>query len=337
MLLEAANALPTLEYVFIGGESLPGSLPSLHARIAPKAYLFNEYGPAEHAIGGTIAKIYDPKQKQIFPITIGKPWAYVQIHILDENLKPGSPGAEGEICIGGIGLAKGYLNRPELTDKKFIWAELQGQDPVRLYRTGDRGRFLPNGDIEFLGRIDQQVKIWGHRVELAEIESVLGRHKAVNEAVVIVQEGENKRLIAFYSSHALQDISEELRAHLSRFLPDHMVPSKFVKVDQWPMTPNGKLDRERLATLLVAPVHSSGPACYTLSELERGILEIWKKVLHAEEIGLNDNFFDLGGSSIQVSHVQAFIEDKFHLSTNIIDLFQLPTVSQLAAHLQTKA
>jgi len=337
MLLENAAMLPTLEYVFIGGEPLPSSLPSLHTRIAPGAYLFNEYGPAEHAIGGTISKIYDPKQKQLFPITIGKPLPNVQIHILDENLKPVLMNSEGEIFIGGIGLAKGYLNRQELTAQKFLWLSLQGQELIRLYRTGDWGRFLPNGDIEFLGRIDHQVKIWGHRIELAEIESVLSKYSSVNEVVVVVQEKESKRLIAFYSTNASQCIGEALRTHLSRFLPNYMIPSRFVQVDRWPKTPNGKIDRAGLLPLLETSVHRLNHPSFTPSQIEMGLLEIWKRVLQKEDFGLNDNFFDLGGDSVQVSYVQALIEDKFNLSMNIIELFQLPTLSQLATHLQTKA
>ena len=334
MLLEMNSVFPTLEYVFVGGETLPSFLPSLHSRVVPKAYLFNEYGPAEHAIGGTIAKIYDPKEKRIFPVTIGKPLPNVQIYILDENLKPVSEGNKGEIFIGGIGLAKGYLNKEELTAKKFIWANIHGQAPVRLYRTGDWGRVLLNGDIEFLGRIDHQIKIWGHRIELEEIESVISQYNLVHD-VVVVQEEEKKRLIAFYSTKAAHDLGEELQAYLVRFLPKYMIPSMFVRVNDWPKTPNGKLDREGLLSLLQGLSCSSSQSSFTLPQFKREILGMWEKVLQLKTFGLNDNFFDLGGNSIQLFEVQALINDKFKLNIDIVDLFQLPTASKLADHLHT--
>lgn len=333
MLLQMAPNIPTLEYVFVGGENLPAFLPSLHSRTVPKTYLFNEYGPAEHAIGGTIAKIYDPKERQVFPVTIGKPLPNVQIYILDENLKPVLKENKGEIFIGGIGLAKGYHNNEELTARKFVWANIYSQEPVRLYRTGDWGRFLPNEDIEFLGRIDHQIKILGHRIELEEIESVISQYNLVHE-VVVVQGEENKHLIAFYSSRAAHDLEEELRAYLVRFLPDYMIPSKFVHVNEWPKTPNGKIDREGLLLLLQDLPCSSSQASFTLSQIRAEILAMWKKVLQLQTYGLDDNFFDLGGNSIQLLEVQVLIHYKFQLNINIVDLFQLPTISKLADHLQ---
>jgi amino acid adenylation domain-containing protein len=333
MLLETTPVLQTLEYVFVGGESLPAFLPSLHSRIVPKAYLFNEYGPAEHAIGGTIAKIYDPKERKIYPVTIGKALPNVQIYILDENLKPVFKGHKGEIFIGGIGLSKGYHNKEELTARKFIWANIHGQEPVRLYRTGDWGRLLTNEDIEFLGRIDHQVKIWGHRIELEEIESVIAQYNLVHE-VIVVQGEKGKRLIAFYSTQANHDLEEELRTYSIRFLPNYMIPSMFVRINEWPKTPNGKLDREGLLSLLQDVHCLFSQSNFTLSQLKTEILRIWKKVLQSNTCGLNDNFFDLGGSSIQLLEVQTFINYKFKLNINIVDLFELPTVSKLADHLQ---
>lgn len=335
MLLKNAKRLTSLEYVFIGGEAMPSSLPSLHSRIAPHAYLFNEYGPAEHAIGGTISKIYDPKQKRLFPNTIGKPWSYVQVYILNEDLKPVRKNSEGEIYIGGIGLAKGYQNRQELTDQKFLWVPLKDQKPIRLYRTGDWGRFLPNGDIEYLGRIDHQVKIWGHRVELEEIESVLTKFRLVNEAIV-VQDKENEHLIAFYTTNTARDIKEALHSHLSRFLPDYMIPSIFYKIDRWPTTPNGKIDRASLLSFLENSAHKSTQPFLSLSQIKKELQKIWKTVLQKTDFGLHDNFFDLGGDSIQVSNMQALIENKFDLDMNIVELFQFPTISQLAHCLQAK-
>ncbi len=333
MLLERANALPTLEAIFVGGEALPSALPPLHARIASKAYLFNEYGPAEHAIGGTIATIYDPVQKQIFPIHIGKPLPNVQIHILDEELKEVPSGGEGEIFIGGIGLAKGYLNRPELTAQKFFSVTLKDKKAVRLYRTGDWGCFLTDGNAQFLGRIDHQVKIWGHRVELAEIETVLSQHSEVHEAVVVVQEKDSKRLIGFYSTQTDKDIKEELRVHLSRFLPNHMVPPVLFKIGRWPKTPNGKIDRAKLLSLLDEQAPLSNNANLTIEQTQASLLNIWEAVLKKETIEAHENFFDLGGDSIQVSHVQALIEEKFNLSLDLVTLFQFPNLPELAAHI----
>lgn len=334
MLLENASELSSLEYVFVGGETLPNFLPSLHAQVAPNAYLFNEYGPAEHAIGGTIAKIYDSKQKQFSPITIGRPLPNVQIFVLDENLKPVFAGSKGEIFIGGVGLAKGYLNKDKLSAEKFIWVNIDDQEPIRLYRTGDLGRILPNGDMEFLGRIDHQIKFLGYRIELQEIESVMEQCRLVNEAIVVMQKNESERLIGFYSTSVSHDIEEEIRTHLNRLLPDYMIPSTFIRVNKWPKTPNGKLNRDGLLLLIQNPSCLPSGLPFTLSQLRNSILEIWKKVLQIESCELDDNFFDLGGSSIQLFQIQAIIYEKFGLKINIIDLFQFSTINKLTVHMQ---
>jgi amino acid adenylation domain-containing protein len=336
MLLETATSLPTLQFIFVGGETLPQSLPGLHARVTPQAYLYNEYGPAEHAIGGTIAKIYDPNLKQIFPITIGQPWSYVHIHILDQYLQPTPTGSEGEIYIEGVGLAKGYLHQEALTSQKFLWVKLNGVNPIRLYKTGDRGRQLPNGDIEFLGRMDHQIKIGGYRIELTEIESVLSQDSRVNEAIVLVQERDSNQLVGFYSTDAPSDLQEELFTHLKRFLPQYMIPSLLVRVKKWPRTPNGKIDRTGLLRLLETMFLGKRPL-FTPDQVQENLRKIWASVLQKKDFGMNDNFFDLGGKSIQLMQVQTLIQEILHLQLNLIDLFQLPTLSKLTTYLQKKS
>jgi len=320
MLLNKSRPMLSLKSVSLAGENISKSLPSLHARFASNAILYNEYGPSECAIGATIAKIYDPIEQKIYPITVGKPIPNTEIYLLNEELQPVPFGSQGEIFIAGKGLARGYLNREDLTAERFL------KKMVCLYRTGDFGRFLPNGDLEFLGRMDNQVKIRGHRVELGEIERTACRYPEIDEAVSVVQED---KLVLYFSTINGKELTVTLKQYLNEQLPKPMVPSAFLQVKEWARTPNGKIDRANLPEIPRSRVEYSE----SLSPLEQKIFSIWKQVLKIEDFGIHDNFFDLGGDSLGLAEVQTLFHTQLGVSIGITELLQCPTVSSSAKFL----
>ena len=248
-------------------------------------------------------------------------------------------GVAGELYTGGDGLARGYLNRPELTAEKFIPDPFSEDPAARLYKTGDLARYLLDGSIEFLGRIDHQVKIRGFRIELGEIEMVLGQHPTLRETAVIAREDvpNDKRLVAYVvASHEPTPTFSELRSFLKEKLPDYMIPSAFVYLDSLPITPNGKVDRRALP----APEQSRSEleAVYVApqSEVERIIAEVWQQVLRIEQVGMHDNFFDLGGHSLLLIQIHNKLQQFFKKEIPIADIFRYPTINALADHLTQK-
>ena len=238
--------------------------------------------------------------------------------------------------IGGDGLARGYLNRPELTADKFIPNPFSEGPGERLYKTGDLARYLPDGDIEFLGRIDHQVKIRGFRVELREIETVLLSHPAVGEAVVLAHEAAkgDKQLVAYVvGKHAPAPTVTQLRRFLQEKLPDYMVPATFVWLDAFPLTPNGKVDRRALPPPDGLRPELESAYVAPRSEVERTIATIWQEVLHLEKLGTHDNFFDLGGHSLLMAFVLGKLRAVFPKALSMIDLFKYPTINALANYL----
>jgi len=330
MILDKSRRLPSLKIVSLTGENIPNSIVNLHPQLVPNAILYNEYGPTEYAIGTTLAKIYDPIKKEVYAINVGKPLPNTHVYILDENLCPTADGASGEIFIGGAGVAKGYLNKPELTSEKFIYSQ-----STILYRTGDFGRFLPDGNLEFLGRIDYQVKIHGNRVELGEVEHVVCQHPQVNEAVVIAREGAygDTQLAVYFTALTNEEIEEELKIHLAKSLPRYMIPSVFFQIQSFPRTPNGKIDRHILSMLFKK---KKSEVEESQSELERALSEIWKRVLNVDSVSSKDNFFEIGGDSLGIARVQTLIETNLAIKISVAELFQYPTISQLAQHLTTR-
>jgi amino acid adenylation domain-containing protein len=246
-LLQMNCKLPLL-CVSLTGENLPSSLCELHAKLAPDALLYNEYGPTECAIGTTIAKIYDPKEGKIQKVTVGKPLSNTEVYILDETLKKVPKGSKGEICIGGIGLARGYLNNEALTADKFVWVTFPRKKSIRLYRTGDFGRFLPNGELEFLGRMDFRVQICGDWIDLGEIEYHISHCPEVKESAVIVHDNpkDGKQLVAYITSSKSKIAKNSLLEHLKSLLPKRMIPSRIIQIEKFSFTPNGKIDRDAL-------------------------------------------------------------------------------------------
>ncbi|WP_138506146.1 non-ribosomal peptide synthetase, partial [Nostoc sp. PA-18-2419] len=301
----------------------------------------NNYGPTENTVVTTSGLIVAKEQNQISP-SIGKAIANTQVYILDANLQPVPVGVPGELHIGGVGLAKGYLNRPELTQERFI-SNPFGCD--RLYKTGDLARYLTDGNIEYLGRIDNQVKIRGFRIELAEIETLLQKHGEVQTCCVITHEGttgstctersRSKCLVAYVVPQKNVTLkADELRQFVSGKLPRYMVPSIFVILESLPLTLNGKVDRRALP----APDLQQELSDYVMpnTEVERIIAGIWQKALSIEKLGIYSNFFELGGHSLLLVRINQQLQETFGLEISIFDMFNYPTIHSLSQYLVTK-
>jgi amino acid adenylation domain-containing protein len=293
--------------------------------------LHNHYGPAESHVVTAFTLDEDLDTWLTYP-PIGTPIANTQIYLLDRYSQPVPVNALGELFIGGICLARGYWNRPDLTAEKFIPNPFSDRPGARLYRTGDLARYLPGGEIEFLGRIDHQVKIRGFRVELGEVETLLGQHPGVREAVVIAREDVmgDKRLVAYVaaeqSPHDGPGVSE-LRSHLREKLPDYMVPSAFVMLDELPLTPNGKVDRRALPAPTGARPDMEADYVAPRTPVERVVAGIWCELLGLERVGLNDNFFTLGGHSMLATRVVFRLSQALLVDLSLHSLFETPTVA----------
>jgi len=244
-LMQQDETLVSLRNVDLCGEDISRGLIDLHAKFSPNATLYNAYGPTEYAIGVTAGIVYHPKEKKMSRVTIGQPLLCNKVYILDAHLRRVKSGEQGEIYVGGPGLAVGYFKKAKLTEEKFPLVEDLEDHPIRLYRTGDIGCFLPTGEIVFIGRADLQVKINGHRVELEEVEGFIGRYPQIEKVVVLVVQEEKSRLVAFFSG-GRQVTDNALREFLSLGLPSYMIPSTFIQIDDWPLTNNGKIDKKAL-------------------------------------------------------------------------------------------
>lgn len=329
----AFNESLSLRAVMCGGEALaPQIVTRFHSRFGAK--LYNVYGPTEAIIDATYWPCEECDTHSEIPI--GRPIPNAQVYVLDDLLRPLPIGAVGDLHIGGVGLARGYVGRPDVTAEKFIPHPFSGEPGARLYKTGDLARYLPDGNIEFLGRIDHQVKIRGLRIELGEIEKTLGQHPAVREAIMVVQEGPpgEKRLVAYVSAKGeTRPSANELRDFLKQKLPEHMVPAIFVSLDAFPLTANGKVDRRALP----APdgrrpeVDEAFVACRTPTE--DLLAEIWGQVLGVERVGIHDDFFQLGGHSLLATQVVSRIREGFQVEMPLRRLFDTPTVAGLAEHI----
>ncbi|MFY7799940.1 MAG: alpha/beta fold hydrolase, partial [Dolichospermum sp.] len=287
---------------------------------------FNGYGPTEGSVCATIAKYTSFEEK----ITIGRPIPNVQVYILDSHLQPVSIGVPGELHIGGAGLARGYLDRPDLTAEKFIEVNLLGKIE-RIYKTGDLAKWQNDGNIEFLGRIDHQIKLRGFRIELGEIEAVLLKHPAIKEVIVNLHKTENnQQLVAYVTGEPIDDLSQKLKQHIKTHLPDYMIPSQIIRLDEFPLTPNGKIDRQALPH----PNHES-QSLYEAprNNIEQQLTEIWSLIVECEKISIHDNFFDLGGHSILAIKLLNEIQKNFNQELSLTSLFQNPTIAQLAQQL----
>ncbi|UNU27128.1 non-ribosomal peptide synthetase [Microcoleus vaginatus] len=315
----------------IGGEALSAKIVSFWQTRAPHTKLINEYGPTETVVGCCVYEV-SAQTSLSGPIPIGRPIANTQLYILDRYLQPVPIGVGGELHIGGAGLARGYLNRSELTAEKFIQNPYSDEPGARLYKTGDRARYLPDGNIEFLGRIDHQVKIRGFRIELGEIEGQLNRHPCVRENAVVLREDApgDKRLVAYIVAPSEPTIAaSELRSFLKEKLPEYMLPSAFVLLEALPLTPNGKVDRKALRAPDVERSELNAAFAPRTPE-EQLLAEIWSKVLGVKQIGIGDNFFELGGHSLLATQLIAKVREAFQVELPLRSLFQSPTVESLA-------
>jgi amino acid adenylation domain-containing protein len=316
--------------ILCGGEALP---EDLSAELLKRCgSLWNLYGPTETTVWSTLDRTL-PGQ----PITVGRPIANTQIYILDAYGQPLPIGVPGELYIGGDGVARGYLNRPELTQEKFLPDPFSQHPEARMYRTGDLARWRPDGRIEFLGRIDHQVKLRGFRIELGEIENVLTQHPAIRQAVVLAREDTpgDKRLAAYLTVHpnAAAPTVSELRAFLQTQLPEYMLPAVFTTLEAFPLTPNGKVDRRALPAPETSRPELANNFVAPRNETERMLAGIWQEALKLEQVGVDDNFFELGGHSLLVVQIHQQILLHFQTDLTIAQMFQFPTIRSLAQHL----
>ncbi len=294
--------------------------------------LYNLYGPTENTVCAT-GTVVEPSGSDLAP-SIGRPIANVQAYVLDRNLQPVPAGVPGELCLGGESLARGYRDRPDITAEKFIRNPFSSDPSSRLYRTGDLVRYLPDGNLDFLGRIDEQVKIRGFRIELGEIEAVLASHPAVRAAAVVAREDipGQKRLVAYLTYSGGQAPTSELVSYLRKQLPEYMVPAAFVTMAALPLTPNGKVDRKAFP----APEGTIAAGEYVppSNPTEELVANIWSEVLHASRVGRYDNFFELGGHSLLATQVASRLRQALGIELSLRAIFESPTIAALAARIE---
>ena len=331
LLLEAGwQGTPGLK-ILCGGEALDRELAN--RLVTAGSSVWNLYGPTETTIWSALHRVEGGEGA----VPIGRPVANTQLYILDERLQPVPEMATGEMYIGGDGVARGYLNRPDLTEAKFL------ENPFvpggRMYRTGDFARLLPHGVIEYLGRADGQIKLRGYRIELGEVEAVLQRQRGVKQAVVIVREDApgDQRLTAYIVADDREHLTAEgLREALQETLPDYMAPAAYVFMRELPLTPNRKVDKKALPAP-DASVSRSAKFVAPRTESERQVAAIWQTLLQNQNVGVTENFFDLGGHSLMVIRLQARLRKQFGWQPSLIDLFQHPTVASIARLIDQQA
>jgi surfactin family lipopeptide synthetase A len=313
------------------GEALDGALVRDIYQTTQVGRILNLYGPSEDTVFSTYISL--PRSQDGKPPAIGRPIANTQAYVVDEEMQPRPVGVVGELLLGGAGLSRGYLNRPELTAERFIPDPFSSKQGSRLYRTGDLVRWAASGDIEFVGRADDQVKIRGFRIELGEIEAALRQLQDIDQAVVVAREESGEKRLAAYIVVRKREQSLSaamLRGYLKAKLPEHMMPSYFVFLEQMPLTQNGKINRRALPKpQITSPDIYSAPA----SLLEQKIAKVWQDVLGVERVGLDSNFFDLGAHSLLVARVRFILCEELKRNIAIVDFFTYPTVRSLARHL----
>lgn len=333
--------------LILGGEASTWDLIQTIKKQAPNCQIFNHYGPTETTVG-VLTYPVELSHPQAKTVPLGKPLPNTQVFVLDEQLQPVPIGVPGELYIGGSCLARGYLHRSELTQEKFIhnpFVNLQlpsGKFSQRIYKTGDLVRYLPDGNLEFLGRVDNQIKIRGFRVELGEIEATLKQHIQVQAAVVIAEE--NQRLVAYivpnsesFRHHNQQlKLINDLRSFCLQQLPDYMMPSVFVLLKSLPLTPNGKVDIQALLALEKNHCEVNQNYVAARTSIEQQLTAIWQQLLSLERVGIHNNFFDLGGHSLLVTQLLAKVRKVFQIELHLRDLFDAPTIADLAQIIENK-
>jgi len=338
---QAASSEPTafasLRYLLFGGEAVDARwVREVVARGKPE-HLLHVYGPTETTTFATWHEV-EAVEGDATSVPIGRPIANTTAYVLDGEREPAAVGVAGELYLGGAGVAKGYVARPELNEEKFVADPYAGQAGARLYRTGDWVRRRADGALEFVGRMDNQVKIRGYRIEPEEVNGVIGGYEAVQESVVVVREAEGERRLAAYVAPRPGRTIEprRLRAYLLEKLPDYMVPADYVVMDALPLNANGKVDRHALPPLTNAPLGEPADAAdRALTANETRMAAIWAEVLRRDRIGLFDNFFDLGGHSLLATQVVSRIEEEFETAVPLLTLFEAPTIAGLVERIET--
>jgi AMP-binding enzyme/Phosphopantetheine attachment site/AMP-binding enzyme C-terminal domain len=308
-------------------------------RALPECQLINGYGPTENT---TFTCCYHiPREPSGFgPVPIGKAIAHTDVYVLGDSGKPVVDGQDGELYAGGDGVALGYLNRPELTAERFLVNTFDAAGHSLMYRTGDRVRRRMDGNLEFLGRVDRQVKINGKRVELDEIEACIRRSTLVEDAAITSPEalaGARKVYAYVKSTRNHEALIEELRAFLKQELPEHMLPTSIFVLETLPLSPTGKVDRAKLPLPAAFETKRLGVSAKPRGEVEAALMKIWCEVLGRESVGIDDNFFDCGGTSLQLIQVHATIRTVMNIDITVVDLFQYPRISALAVSLSQRA
>jgi amino acid adenylation domain-containing protein len=318
--------------MWCGGEGLPPDLAE--SLLSRGRELWNLYGPTETTIWSAAHRVKNGEN----PVLIGKPIANTRMYILDADGQPVPIGVPGELYIGGDGVARGYWNRPELTEARFVTDPFDPQTGRGMYRTGDLARYRRDGQIQLIGRTDHQIKLRGHRIELGEIEVALERHPEVLQAVVGLQgEAPSQYLIAYVRKSDGGAETEHLRSWLQARLPEYMVPSIFISLAEIPLTPNGKVDRKRLPRPTESTRERKGPAVNPRNQLEERIADIWSEILGIERVGVRDNFFDLGGHSLLLIRIHSKLRQELNIEVAVIDLFRYPTIESMASWLDRRS
>ncbi|MEH1900561.1 MAG: amino acid adenylation domain-containing protein [Nostoc sp.] len=330
------------ERLILGGEATSWELIEQIQKYAQDCLIFNHYGPTEGTVGVLTYLVELNHDLCCYPksqtVPLGRSIPNTQVYVLEENLQPAPIGLNGEIYIGGTTLARCYVNQPEQTAVKFIPNPFSQEEGARLYKTGDRARYLPDGTIEFLGRTDHQVKIRGFRIELGEIEAILSLHPNVREVVVLARDSESsqKYLVAYVVlSQESPIINNELRDYMQARLPEYMVPSSFVMLKVLPLTPNGKVDRQALPEPNSVRPELEKSFSTPRTPVEEVLAGIWARVLGTEYVGIDDNFFDLGGHSLLATQVVSQVREAFQVELRLRSLFETPTVGGLAKLIET--
>src|SRR5215213_7151460 len=337
---EGLTLPPSVRLVIIGGEKvLSERVAQWHAhtaRTARPARMINTYGPTEATVVATLCELRPGASHDLVPqdeVPIGRPLGNALIYILDGSLNPLPIGVPGELHVGGSGLARGYVNRPELTSERFIPDPFSDVPEARLYKTGDIARWRGDGNIEFLGRLDDQVKIRGFRVEPAEVEAVLGQHPALRGTAVLARTGASggERLVAYVVPHRRPEpTARELGGYLKERLPEYMVPSTFVTLDSLPLTPSGKVDRRSLPAPGLSDIRAENVYAEPRTPAEEQLVEIWEEILGLERVGIHDNFFELGGHSLLATQVVSRLNRHFGVELPLRVLFEDSTIEGLA-------
>jgi amino acid adenylation domain-containing protein len=330
------NSGSRVQVLIVGGEALETALARrIHESFGEHVEIFNEYGPTEATVGCMLYK-YDPQKDGREFVPIGSPAANTQIYVLDQNMRPVAENIIGELCISGDGLALGYLNKDDLTRAKFV--DHPFIDGRRLYRSGDRARWLADGRLEYLGRNDEQVKFHGHRVELNHIRSTLNRHRQVRDSVVVVVKDRhgNDVMLAYYVSRQALEASE-LRRFLSEHIVAETVPNFFVHLRRLPLTLNGKVNQQALPTLEQVRESLRREFVAPRTETERQLAKAWMRILGVERVGIYENFFELGGHSLLATQLISRIRDALHVEVPLRNLFEAPTIAGLAEIVEKKS